>query len=340
MSDDFARTYERPSPYAVAMLVNWVAQFARTKDEKKYTMEKLAPICGLSTAQLKRFMRLDTSESDLIAKAERIATRLRKVVLNERPFESEFLPLYTQVYGEDLEDPLTNQPVRLVEVTSHLAMAKVDENYNDLEPLYGLSLLLRPSNDLVPRTRDDEPELVPGWSLSLLNVVPPYIQKGKFHPLFRLRQRGRNDAEFSIEGVIVTRDDRFVFQGLHAKRKLPFNATLHLPEDMTGYRAASPKIPVMAKGVMLGLRASGSPFSSFFEIFAVPRGRLEQDASLLDKQAFNDLYARVMREVGVGNLEETLAKLDKLGVKNPEWLAHRLREMRDRALYSVILSTF
>lgn len=334
---------EDPDPKAVAFLLVWLLQFVRNGDgTKAYTQDAMAEACGLSRGKFKRFLALNLSDAELKERAVSISLKLLPVLDQARPFDEAFWPLYEQVYegGERLQLD-DNKPIKSPEVLRHLAMAKVDINAAPLEALYGLSVLVRPANDLLPRTAEDEPEEVNGWSVSVLTVPPPTLQEGLNHPVFRLRQRARNLTYTSVEGVIVTRDDRFVFQGIDASRKLPFNATLRLPEDMIHYRTPRDgKPPVMAKGVMLGLRSSGEAFGSFFELFAIPKGVLAEDADQLAKEAFSARYAKSMEAVGVENLEETLRKLVTLGVGEEEWLRLRLREMRDSARNATILSAF
>ena len=254
-----------------------------------------------------------------------------RVLLDQaRPLPPILRTVADSVYGEfEPLDTETGKPIESPEVLRHRTMAKVDLDEANLKPLLGLSLILRVANETVP-AEEHETSDPQGWSISVLNVLPPFVQKGLNHPLFKLRQRGQTGATTTIEGVVVARDDRFVFQGTDTRRRLPFNATMRLPDvGLRRFREES-GAPIMCTGIMLGLRSSGETFGTLFELLAVPGIEPMDQDDAVGMRNFRERYRAALEAAGVRNLRETVAELKKLGFTDEDLLKDRLREMRDR----------
>ena len=206
----------------------------------------------------------------------------------------------------------------------------MDLDEDNLNPLFGLSLILRASNETVPAEAHEtnDPQ---GWSISVVNVIPPFVQEGLNHPLFKLRQRGQTGATTTIEGVVVARDDRFVFQGTDTRHvACPLTRQcVCLDVGMRRFREEN-GAPIMCTGIMLGLRSSGETFGALFELLAVPGIEPVDKDDAVGMRNFRERYRAALEAAGVRNLRETVAELKKLGFTDEDWLKDRLREMRDR----------
>lgn len=323
---------DKIDPVALILLIRWLEHNVPGADGKKLTLGNIAEACGVSRHVLNRFLGRKMNLPEEADRAEKLLEPVRVLLDQARPFSPALRKLYGSVY-EDAEplDIDEGKPIRQVEVVRHLAMARIDVNEATLRPLYGLSVLIRVANEVVPPTRQDEKKDVHGWSVSLMNVVPPHVQAGLNHPLFKLRQRGKNGASSTIEGVVITRDDRFIFQGTDTLRRLPFNATMRMPDDgMRSYRDADAKVPLLCTGVMLGLRSAGETFGTLFELLAVPGAEPPFDADSQALDQFRQRYTNALEATGVRNLPDTIDALLKIGFYDAGWLQDKLRDMRSR----------
>lgn len=329
-------------PSSVNLLIRWLEHDVKKPNGKKHTLTDIANALGTDNNSLNRFLNHRLNSDEEIRRGEQLAGPLKDLLTQGRPFPKAVSVLYEQVYGED--DPLQIDdalPVQRPEVLRHRSMARATDETDHLRTLLGVSVLVRTANELVPPTEAYETDDQHGWSVAILNVIPTHLQEGFNHPLFKLRQRGRNGTSSTIEGIVITRDDRFVFQGIDTVRRLPFNATLRLPDDIRHYRRVDPKKdPVLATGVMLGLRSEGGAFGALFELFAVPEATLPEDATDTQKEAFRVRYRAALDAAGVRNLDETVAQLTKLGIADKGWLKDKLRTMRDRSMNSPVLTAF
>lgn len=317
-------------PVAVILLIRWVEHNMPGPNGEKQTLDRIANAFGVSRHVLNRFLRQKLSPLDEKERTRLFLEPLRAMLGDPRRLPGTVQTLMASVFGEaDLFEQDESAPVHSPEVIHHQSMTKVEPDAAKLQPLYGLSVLLRIANETVPPTEAHEKNDVHGWSISVLNVIPPHIQKGRHHPLFKLRQRGKNNVATTIEGVVITRDDRLIFQGVDTRRRLPFSATMAMPDaGMHKYRDANTQ--TMCTGVMTGLRSAGEPFSTLFELLAVPGSEPTAPTKFEEAEAFRRRYRDALDKTGVRNLRETVNALSNIGFRDQKWLATKLRDMRDR----------
>lgn len=85
----------------------------------------------------------------------------------------------------------------------------------DLSALYGLQLLVRVSTEAVPAPHLGPEVKVGGVSISLLNVIPPDVQRGLNHTLFKIYHRGVTSLGTGIiEGVVFSQERSIYFEGV------------------------------------------------------------------------------------------------------------------------------
>ena len=328
-------------PVAVIMLIRWL-QNVRAPDGSTHTLDKIAQdALGVSRHVLNRFLQQKLNRGDdETLRAREYAKKMRHLLDQGRPHPPAVRKLYKSVYGDaDVLDLAENKPVQNPAVLRHRSMAEVPERRADITPLIGLSALVRTSNEYVAPTEPDEEGVQPGWSISILNAPPDHVQRGFNHPLFVLRQRGLNRSGVTIEGVVITQDDRFIFQGVDTISSRPFHAYLPIGEAWQDYRSTTIDKPTFGSGVMMGLSSERGPFAGLFDIFAIPGTVVGSDATNIAKEGFRERYREIIQEnTGVRNLTETVTVLEKLGIGGgTDWLKDTLRDMRDRARNRLLL---
>lgn len=212
-----------------------------------------------------------------------------------------------------------------------------------LAQLYGLSILVRPSNETVDVLQPDGTDgLEYGVSVSLLNIVPEYVQTGDYHPLFKLRQRGTGRNIVDIEGIVLCQDDRIVLSGRDDGQKRNMLASIYFRREAAiTYRSpAKGRAAESLFGVMLGVSNSKNHFCSLFTLFALPGG-LVPESDLEDDRAvasFEQIYNKGRNATGVFPEREIPDVLTKLGIEDarPD-VAAMLKKARGRRIFSVAI---
>lgn len=330
-------------PFAVVLLIRWLQNNVQKPDGESHTLEQIAEdILGTTRHSLNRFLqqKLNRGDEEQV-KARDYAIKLNPVLEQGRPFPPAVRKLYKSVYGDDMFVDLgESNPVQLPEVLRHRSMGHVPLEPADITPLTGLSALVRRSEDYVAAPELGDEAVLPGWSISLLHVVPGHVQQGLNHPLFVLHQRGlSNDSSLTVEGIVVTQDDRFVLQGVDIVQRRPFHAYLSIPDQWRNYRDNDPKQPITASGLMMGLSGGRTVFAGRFDLFAIPDTTIPVIATASQITAFDDRYQQIKQNsIGVRNLDGTVAELKALGIGSEEdWFKETLRNMRDRESGSPLL---
>lgn len=323
---------------AMRFLLRWLRDEVKINSES-LTRDTLARHLGINRDKLGKFLnqKLKREESK---RFEELKAPLRKLLAMVEEWPGPVSQLVQEIYGVD--DAQTVGPVvDIPRVIRHFALAEVLEAKNNpnIEQLYGLNVLIRLANETVPAPELRKDAMLPGWSVALLNVPPPHVQSGDHHPVFKIRQRGKNaNAPLDIEGIIAIQQGRLILQGIDVQEKRPFNATLTIAGDWESYRDQTLERKVVGSGVMLGLSSSKSPFGSLFEIFAVPETRLTSNSTQAEILKFREIYkAAVDQVIGVRNLQETIKILKLIGVDAE---AEKLREMRERSEGAAPLKPF
>lgn len=194
--------------------------------------------------------------------------------------------------------------------------AAAEESF--LPRLQGLSLMVRRSTEYVSEAGTASEAKTPGYSLSLLNVLPRGVGKGHHHPLFKIKQKGTLASRIvDISGAVVFQDDRFVLSGCELRERRPFECNVHFAaEQFDVYRTGHDPL----SGVMLGVSHSKSGFGALFQLYAVPGGTLAPDESNPEAiAAFDKLRKHIDSEaVGVMNRAVLLERLALLGIAGIE----------------------
>lgn len=329
-------------PFAVVLLIRWLEHNVPGPGGKKRSIESIAKALYISRHVLNRFLSEKLNRDEQAERARDYAKTLKPLLDQGRPFPRSILDLYATVYGdnETLDQKGPDKPVERPEVLRHRSMVRVPKEHAPIEPLVGLSALVRTANEHVKDKDSEEPDaMLPGWSISILNVPPQQVQKGYNHPLFVLRQKGLARSDLTIEGVVLTLGDRLVFKGIDNIATRTFNATMPVGADWKEYRNSGEKAPIYGSGVMLGLSSERGVFAGLFDLFAIPRSTLPENHKPEDMDAFKDRYKKAVdKHAGVRDLKGTVAALEALGIGGgSEWLADTLRNMRDRARNRLLL---
>lgn len=344
MLDNDIQLEDEFDPFAVVLLIRWLQNNVSKPNGKSHTLERIAQdILGITRHSLNRFLqqKLNRGDEELV-KARDYASKLKPVLDQGRPFPPAVRKLYKSVYGDGIFVDLdASDPVQLPEVLRHRSMGHVPEQPADIMPLIGLSALVRRSDDFVAAPEIGEDAVLPGWSISLLNVLPKHVQEGLNHPLFVLHQRGlSSSSSLTIEGIVVTQDDRFVLQGVDTLQRRPFHAYITIPDQWKSYRVSDLEPPVFGSGLMMGLSSVGrTVFAGRYDLFAIPKTALQADATPAEASAFEDHYQQIkQKSIGVRNLDDTVAELKELGIAGKvDWLKKTLRNLRDRGNGSPLL---
>lgn len=323
MSPDGTRIPISTSDDAVAaarMLLRWVQHDAGlAPGGGRATLGALAKAMNASEGNLKKFLNQKMSNKDSEARFfEGCAPGLYDILKTHPDWPRSVLGLVEQVYGPQSER-IEGQIITLPEVVEHKSLCEQSATSTALEPVFGLSLLVRIANETVPSPTEEDPDArTLGWSVSLLTVPPRFIQQGTHHPLFKLRQRGTNpNAPMDIEGTVIGQNDYIVFKGIDTQLRKPFSMMLTYSSTEWG-RFRNPvsdeaHAPFVS-GVMMGLSSTRTPFAGLCEIFAIPGSVLTPEASLRDREGFSLLYQKAKDATGVRTLEETVGTLAGLGI--------------------------
>lgn len=319
---------------AARLLIRWVQHEAGlTPGAGKATLGEIAKALSVSEGNLKKFLNRKMTSAESEARFfEKVAPDLYTVLKLHPDWPRGMLRLVEQVYGPQSER-LEGQIVTLPEVVEHKSLCKQSATTAALDPVFGLSVLIRIANETVPRPTEEDPDAsTPGWSLSLLTVPPRFIEQGTHHPLFKLRQRGTGpNAVVYFEGTVIGQNDYVIFKGVDTQLRKPFSMMLaYSSTDWERFRDPVPAggTAPFASGVMMGLSSSRMPFGGLCELFAIPDSVLTPDASKKARAAFNTLYQNAKDATGVRTLEETIEVLAGLGIPvAPETLI----QMRERS---------
>jgi hypothetical protein len=212
---------------------------------------------------------------------------------------------------------------------------------NGFPRVQGLSVLVRPSNETLTRPgADGTPQLQYGVSVSLLNIVPEYVQPGHHHPLFKLRQRGTGRQTIVIEGIVLIQDDRIVLSGRDDGQRRNLMASIYFRRESAGiYRGVrAGRAAEALHGVMLGVSNSKNHFCSLFTLFALPGGLMSKDEEASEEamSRFRQVYQQGRSSVGVYSEDEVGALLVQLGIDDGNGeVASMLRRSRDSRILSI-----
>lgn len=319
---------------SIRLLIRWIQHEGGLSSQGgSARLEDIAEALDLSRTQLNRFLQQELNTTEEVQRADEIAQRLRPRLDKRKDLPFSITRLLEDLYGPpDIALPKDAVVTDLAVVRMRSMMA--NEAYSDehVTPVFGLSLLIRQSNELV-RTGPDTYQR--GWSLSLLNMPPSHIQRGAHHPVFRLTQTSLAGTSMTIQGIALARRDRLTLQGIETQQRRSFTASVALPDDDGWTVFHNSEAPL--NGVMLGLSSSRANFACLFELFKVPGSTLDKNASGAAKERFRALYNSAREATGVRNLEETVTILNRLGIKASE--AHLLR-LKQRGDDSPLLSLF
>ena len=314
--------------------------------EATSTIIELAELAGLAREKLHDFLS-NNIKRDKAAVYEQIATKLAKQLRPLRKENSTLAHAVSQVYGESANwDSVGGNGKPIVGLSAARAKRSIKEDeamhHAALPLLYGLSALVRMSNEFVQDPKSPGTHYQ-GYSLSILNVIPPYFQKGE-HTLFKLRQRGRAvGATVDIEGAVLMQNDRILLAGADVGQDRPIFASAFLNlQDLALYRAVdagrTTNDPAkVISGVMTGVSNTRAHFGALFDLVYIP-GSFVAEKDVADQvraEQFKEVYRKARDATGVSNRDTLMKKLDDLGIKVPEQI---FVDLLERSHNSPVLS--
>lgn len=200
----------------------------------------------------------------------------------------------------------------------------------------GLSFLLRPSNE----DAHDAEKHGESISVSLLNILPEYVDRGEHHPMFRLRQRTSVGGAIDLEGIVLCQSDRLVLSGRERRSKFNMLATFPFNEDDARYFRDPDSSGATASvwGVMLGLSNSKAAFAANFRLFGIPDGVLAEDKVEDEKalKAFTKLYNTARAATGVYTASAAAKAMKPFNVEVDE---SEIRLLIERSRRQVLFTT-
>lgn len=300
----------------------------------------IADSVGVSRDQLNRFLTQIGNSTELAERHQKIGERLLPI-LQKKELPRHIRAMVSDVYGDYALAPQT-PVIKTARVLQHKAIVPAALNAREIiRPLEGLSVMVRPANEVVPAPREDDKTAVArGWSISLVNVPPEHIQPGDHHPLFKILQRGVTTTVTTIEGIVIARPDRIALEGMTLGENRSVSASIAIPHEPWQYfrtNADSGAAPVSPSGIVLGVASGGSSFATLFELYAIGQTTLKRGATTTERNAFNKAYSKARNAIGVRDLDETLTVLASLGITADR---KRLLEMLERAFDTPILTAF
>jgi len=162
---------------SMRLLLRWIQHEAKKPDEKRYTLDAIAEIAMLSRDKLNKFLANALSDDEALRRYHTMLEPVRGILEDQNEVSRPVRVLMERVFGPRAnvaQDAVIGEP----RVWTHEALAKPNLSDNSLiEPMFGLSLLVRVANEVV-QGNDGRPDY--GWSISLLNVPPAHIQEGYF----------------------------------------------------------------------------------------------------------------------------------------------------------------
>ncbi len=268
------------------------------------TQAELAQASGVSADTITRFIRPDpinTAEdkanksairrSTIEKQARNIARGLFKIVSSDgfviKPEFEEIRPVLYMLLGSldgkldapestkskgesDPEVPATNKIVTEKPVwTTRLPREPVPQETQAsvIGALQGFWYLLR------PETEADRVEGINqnfDISISLLNIVPPSFEKALHHPIFKIRQKGRQSQgmPFKFSGVLSARIEDAVFVGRRRSGDKFFSMVAEY--DLVEHGPQNAIHVDTLRGVILGINSNKDNFCSPFRAFFIP----------------------------------------------------------------------
>lgn len=204
-------------------------------------------------------------------------------------------------------------PIRNRDAIEFNSMAPAS-GHIDLSPMYGLQVMVRVSTESIPTPEIGAETKVTGTAISLLNVIPPVIQEGVNHTLFKIYHRGLVSVGTDIiEGAVFSQENSIYFQGVGDSSQSPFFAWVRPPK--APYSTYRRDLSVYLHGVMAGISSTGYNFAGVFEMFPLPHGLIDQESTGdQENPSFKEMYKKGVEATGVQTLEETVAKLQELGI--------------------------
>lgn len=320
---------------AVRLLIRW-AQHDAQIDGAKANLEILAKHLGSDRDKLNRFLLGNLNRDEILQRADALAEKLRLVLKAQKALPAPIIEVMERVYGPEVREA-AGEIIQSAHVLGFRSLTEMAENAPSIAPLEGLSFAVRVANEFIqdPASPAGDPRFVHGWSLSVLNVLPEHVQTGRHHPLFKFRQEGRNGYRTDIEGVVVPRRDRILFEGVDVQERRAFMASLAINlDDLERYRKLDP--PRSLRGLMLGLSSARAPFAALFDVLPIPGSVLPEEASEDEQTAFKRIYYEAREAAGVRDLEGTLHHMRKLGVVADR---NRLEQLQLNSAQSLVLST-
>lgn len=313
---------------SLRILIRWLQNEGGLKDvelangKSGARLDEIAQLGGLSRDKLNKFLGQSLSEDETARRYRDLAIRLQPQFVNRRGLPALIRQGSLDVYGQNAFAP--EGIVRNANVIDHKSLTPVEESARiQLAPLEGINVVVRVANETV---RTEDGDLKEGFSLSLLNVPPKHVQEGTYHPLFKIRQKGRADNTIKFEGVVVVKKDRLSLQGIEGINERSFNASVTLNDEKLRLYRSDQSPAASLSGVMLGLSNAGTHFGGLFSLYAVPGGVLPSKAGVDARIRFDALFNSVKEQIGVRTMEETHVAMRSLGIKVELSDLQRLRE--------------
>lgn len=316
---------------ALRLLIRWIQHEGGMAPGAGSTrLNDIADTLGLSRQQLNRFLHQDMKSDEEARRADEIAEVLKTLLEHRADLPPPILQTFEYAFGA-VDEVLPKDAVVTDQAVLRMRSMMADE-VSDASPLFGLHMLVRQSNEFV---RDEQGNEARGWSMSLLNIPPKYVQHGRHHPVFRLSQISKARYELVVQGIALVRKDRLVLQGLDSTNHQPMTAIMAIPgnDPWPAFHQGESHL----SGVMLGLNRDGGSFGGLFNLFAIPNSRLSATAGPAAEQRFDALHRDAHDAAGVRTLAQTLHKLRSLGIRTSE---QELLLLKQRALDGPHLSLF
>ena len=309
--------------------------------EGRATLDELSDALDVTRDQLNRYLGQLGNRTDLEERHKTIARSLYILLKDRRDLPPHIRTMLSDIYGEGAF-PSNQEVVTSDRVIQHRSLVpQIEDPRKVLKPFEGLNVLVRPANESVPKPTETDPlGRTQGWSVSVLNIPPIYVQEGDHHPLFKLRQIGQNRNELTVEGIVIVRNDRIVLQGMTLGESKSFQAILTLSSDrMSQYRVEPDQRAnsVAISGLFSGVSSGGSAFGCLVEAFAIPDSTLPRNATNTEKAAFMQRYEQAKKAAGVRDIDATIEALEGIGILTTR---ETLMELFTRSRETPILSAF
>lgn len=295
-----------------------------------HTADSIAKLLQISRDQFNSFLNHKKLSPTVKTRYEDVARALYSEFTKIKFFNGPTRNLLAYVYEElpdiSIEGISTQEGSSIVktdEVRTQKSpyLDNVEAREAKLPSLFGLNVLVRLANDFIPVEGESELQ-ERGWSLSIMNIIPEYIQTGRHHPLFKIRQYGTSGADdIEIEGQIISQDDRFLFSGVEVLQKRPVILTFsYSNEQIRNYSNPDKLDPrgdsCSLSGLQFGVSNSKKQFASHAKLFQIRNAVLkEEDLEIVKAQdAFLKQYKEARQLAGIMNATTLIERLKQLDV--------------------------